>query len=292
MSEARIDACAKLNLYLHLSDLPVDGFHEIDSWMVAISLHDSLLIRETGHELRLECDDPGIPTDNTNLVMRTVILLHQQFHTPTNLHIRLTKRIPVAAGLGGGSSDAAATLRALDALWMLGLSNRVLCQLAARLGSDVPFFLFAPSARARGRGECLEAVSGILPGCFVVVDPGIPVSTKQAYADWDKHRLTAGDPPLKIAPDCVPPAMEVCTRATRNDLEGVLFRRYPRLKRIRLLLAELGASPARVTGSGSAMFGYFIQKKEAVRCRDHLLSLGLRTLLATPLAELPEPELR
>src|SRR5260370_22010199 len=187
LSERHADALlvwapAKVNLYLEVLAKRPDGYHEIATLMVAVSLYDTLEFKEEiAGTIRLECDHPDLGTGPDNLVWRAAQLLRERTGCPRGARIRLTKRIPLAAGLAGGSTDAAATLAGLNRLWRLGLSPTDLAQLGAALGSDGAFFFATPAARCTGRGEQVTPVSlGKLQWC-VLICPPVGIATTGVY---------------------------------------------------------------------------------------------------------------
>src|SRR3982750_1195269 len=183
MRELRIFAPAKVNLILRVLDRRADGYHNLWSLMQTVALEDELHLQvqpeTTG--LQLRCDDPVIPTDGRNLVARAAGLVLERAGVSVGLNIRLIKRIPVSAGLGGGSSDAAATIVALNRLLALGWSASEMALVGNILGSDVPFFFFAPTAQVRKRGEDVIPLRLIGERWIVLLNPGFPIETRWAY---------------------------------------------------------------------------------------------------------------
>ncbi len=174
---------AKLNLFLEVLGKRADGFHDLDTVMQAIGLCDELRITpgEEGEGLSLACSDASLPTDSRNLVLRAALALRERTGCRRGARLSLTKRIPMQAGLGGGSSDAAGALVGLNAAWGLGLSREELRQVAATVGSDVAFFLYGGTARCTGRGEVVEPVPAPAVFHYVLVCPNVGVSTADAY---------------------------------------------------------------------------------------------------------------
>lgn len=188
----RLRAPAKLNLYLRVVGKRPDGYHELETVFERIDLADELTFEPEPHGLRLTCDDPALPCDETNLVLQAARLLQRASGVRRSAHFHLTKRIPIAAGLGGGSSDAAATLRGLNTLWQLGWDRARLMELAAQVGSDAPFFLLdSPWAIGRGRGEVLEPVPAAASLLHVVVVPEERLSTREVFESLDSPRRVA-----------------------------------------------------------------------------------------------------
>lgn len=242
-----ITAHAKINLSLRILGRRPDGYHELDTIMAPIDLADTIVLAPAA-TLGCDCSDPTIPADDGNLAVRAARRYGERTGHAPHYRIRLTKEIPHGAGLGGGSSDAAAVLRGLNALNPTPLPAADLHALATELGADVPFFLGAGPARCRGRGERLEPhpVAGLAGVPLVLVKPPFAVSTAEAYGRWAAARPVPGMP---LDPQPTP------WGALQNDLEPAVFTKYPLLAVIkRWLLAQQGVVAALMTGSGSALF--------------------------------------
>lgn len=249
-------APAKLNLFLEVLGKRPDGYHELATVMVAVSLFDTLRLRDDpAGRITLSCDDPALPSGAENLVVRAAEALRRAAGIERGVRIDLRKSIPAGAGLGGGSSDAAATLAALDRLWNLQTPPDRLDALAGELGSDVPFFLHGPAAVCRGRGEKVEPFR--LPAAlhFVLVCPPVGLATAAVY-----HGLTPPDRPRPIA--TVQKALAAndtaaLGRAMFNRLQPVAEALRPELARVRHTLEDLGPllDGHLMSGSGSACYG-------------------------------------
>jgi 4-diphosphocytidyl-2-C-methyl-D-erythritol kinase len=255
MRPLTLAAPAKINLVLEVLRRRPDGYHEIRSVMHALALSDTLTIRAGAPGVRLTCDPPGLPTGPDNLVHRAAVLLSGALGRTPAVHIHLRKRVPVAAGLGGGSSDAAATLRGLCRFWRVRLTPRRLADLAAELGSDVPFFLRGGCALASGRGERLHPWPAV-PGLWIaLVNPGIAVPTSAVYKNL-KMPLTSRKNYINL----MRPAI-VRKNPTKiglnlfNRLEEVTLGEHPVIGRIKAELLDSGATAALMSGSGSTVFG-------------------------------------
>ncbi|QEH37018.1 4-diphosphocytidyl-2-C-methyl-D-erythritol kinase [Aquisphaera giovannonii] len=269
-------APAKLNLFLEVLSRRPDGYHEIESLMVSVNLHDTLIVREEASEdIILECDDPELPTGGDNLVVKAAERLRAAAGIRRGARMTLKKVIPARAGLGGGSSDASAALVALDRIWDLGTPPDRLDAVAGEVGSDVPFFLHAPSAVCRGRGERVEAVTLGRPFHFVLVAPEVGLSTAEVY-----HALRPPETPRPIGPvlealDGEDPAP--LGRSLFNRLQPVAEAMRPELARVRDALAGLDPplDGSLMSGSGSAYFGLCRDLDAAERAADNLKPLGL-----------------
>ena len=260
----RIPAFAKVNLCLHVIGRRPDGYHELRTIFQTVSLRDTLeLALTTNGEISLEVKNSEIPAGPENLVWRAIDAMRSELKLKDGVHARLEKRIPVARGLGGGSSDAAAALIGMMRLTKKNLPLERLMEIAASLGADVPFFLFGGRALAVNRGDEIYPLPNAPKRTIVVVSPkGIGVSTKDAYA-WLSAELTKRPEPPKIWGFCA-----LCwsrQEAVSNDFEGPVFRRHPRLGEIRDGLLKRGAADAALAGSGSAVFGIFRNPARARR---------------------------
>ena len=261
----KLFAPAKVNLYLRITGRRDDGYHLLDTLMVPISLGDDVEISRTDggpESLTLRSDDSELPLGEENTVHKAVRAFRERTGRRDPLAVHVRKRIPVGAGLGGGSTDAAAALRGLNDLLGTGLSVEELTALAVSVGADVPFFVRGEAARARGIGERLSP-AGPLPGLWMVVlFPGFPVSTAWVYRNF-RSKLTK--PPnnnnLNRKLDTPHEVAEVLV----NDLETVTIGRYPRIARLKDRLNESGAMGSLMSGSGSAVFGLFADEAGAKR---------------------------
>lgn len=267
----RIRTPAKINLILRVLDRRSDGYHNLWSLMQTVALEDELRVqvRSDSTELSLKCDDGSLPTDRRNLVWRAAALVLERAGLQIGLDIEIIKRIPLTAGLGGGSSDAAATIVALDHLLKLGWSGGEMAEVGAVLGSDVPFFFSAPSAIVRGRGEDVAAVRLTGVRWVVLVHPGFPIDTRWAYDRLaatreqvrplsEQHRRIASQ--ASLAWQEVIPLME-------NDFEQPLVPVYDAIREMKVRLLSKGAETALLSGSGATVFGIFGDEDSAIRAR-------------------------
>ncbi|MBI3800008.1 MAG: 4-(cytidine 5'-diphospho)-2-C-methyl-D-erythritol kinase [Deltaproteobacteria bacterium] len=285
MSRIMMLAPAKVNVFLRIVGRRPDGYHWLDSLMVPVNLCDEVTIEaHRGQpEIVVTCDDLAVPSDETNLAYKAATLLCRETATSAKISIALHKRIPAGAGLGGGSSDAAAVVKGLNALLALRLSEDRLCSLGARLGADVPFFIPCRPAKVAGIGEILAAVPP-LPSCWlVIVVPPFGVSTPWAYRRFDELPLPA-KPRLDGARQQLtnPWAGEFLV----NDLERAVLPEYPQIKSLKEQLLRLGAEGALMSGSGSAVFAVFHSRAVAEQAIVALADQG-KTFLANPLAGPP-----
>jgi 4-diphosphocytidyl-2-C-methyl-D-erythritol kinase len=261
-------APAKINLFLKILNRRSDGFHEIESLMQKIGLFDILHLSRQGKSVSLSCQGRAVPQDRKNIVFKAALAFFANARITPGIHIILEKRIPVAAGLGGGSSDAAAVLLGLNSLLAADLEPKFLMDIGLQLGADVPFFLQDYSgAVATGIGECLQKALPIKDYWILLVNPGFAVSTKWVYENFP---LTSCSNPYILARGremdgdfhIVSPGL---FEELGNDLEAVTINRYPQIGDIKKELKKAGAVTALMSGSGPTVFGLFAVQELAQR---------------------------
>jgi len=269
-------APAKVNLYLEILGKRTDGYHELATLLVAVRLFDTLLLTlEAPGDVRLECSDPTLDVGPENLVSRAARLLQQHTHSSQGATMRLVKRIPRQAGLGGGSADAAAALAGLNRLWRLNLAPKEMADLGARLGSDVPFFFHTPAAWCTGRGEQVEPLRLGRPLDLVIVCPNAGLSTAEVYGNVGSSLppdVSARKPASRDALEQALAAGEV------GQLGGLLFNRLqpiaerlcPEIGKWRQRLAGLRPAGQLMSGSGSSLFALCHDENEAQRIAREL----------------------
>lgn len=266
-STVTVFAPAKVNLILRILDRRDDGFHNLWSLMHTVGLEDVISIRlnHAHTDIQLRCDSESLKADPANLVYRAALAVREQSGRTTGLDIALIKRIPMGAGLGGGSSDAAATIVGLNRLLRLGWSQSEMAAVGEPLGSDVPFFFFAPSAIVSGRGEHVRSIQPRGSRWLALVNPGFPVETKWAYQALSGSRSSVQALPGPLA------AIEKdshflwaqVSAESHNDFEAPVFAAHPVLKEIKTQLLEEGAETALLSGSGATVFGVFQDERRA-----------------------------
>ncbi len=264
----QLRAPAKINWFLSVLGRRDDGYHDIRSLMQTVDLYDTLTFEAAG-SLEVISDIPGL-AEGDNLVMHAARAVRKAADPGRGARIRVTKEIPVAAGLGGGSSDAAATIIGLNRFWGLGLDPEALHKIAASIGSDVPFFIDAGLAVAEGRGERITVLQDAPEVSLLLVNPGIAVSTAWAYRSW-QIGLTKKTIDIKLFCQTLArkdfnslPVMLV------NDLEDAVIAAHPEIGRIKGDLVRYGAAAAAMSGSGSTVFGVFSSPEEANRAADRM----------------------
>ncbi|MDB5034284.1 MAG: ispE [Chlorobi bacterium] len=258
-------APAKINLGLEVIRRRPDGYHDINTIFAAVDLHDTIFLKsrpDNAIDCRVEGND-SLTSDRNNLCVRAAEALRNATGCRRGLDIALHKRIPMGAGLGGGSSDAAAVLKGAATLWGIDPGDRVLHELAAGIGSDVPFFLGAPLAIAVSRGEELRALDMNLPHAILLINPGIHVATPWAYGAVNRGSgRSASDLTTILQRGLVSP--DLLAGQLVNDFEPAVFAEYPLLRMLKERLYEAGALFALMSGSGSTMFGLFQRMEDAL----------------------------
>ena len=254
---------AKINWRLEVLGKRPDGYHELRTILQTISLHDTLHFEPTNDgSISLECNDKQIPTDERNLVVRAALLFQAHHFIGRGARIKLEKRIPSMAGLGGGSSNAAVTLAALWHLWETESDKKAMSQMAAKLGADVPFFFIGGTALGEGTGTKVSPLSDCVRRYLLIVAPSVGVSTSNAYAAMNSGALTTSklDSILSSSPE----GQNFCEfepslahKNLSNDFESVIFDMEPEIRRSRDAVLHAGARNALLAGSGSSVFGIF-----------------------------------
>jgi 4-diphosphocytidyl-2-C-methyl-D-erythritol kinase len=275
--QIRIFAPAKLNLFLEVLGKRPDGYHEIRSVFHAINLCDEMVIEERKEGIHLDCSDPSLPADERNLAWRAAALMQKKAGTSTGVAMRLMKKIPVGAGLGGGSSDASAVLKGLNDLWRLGLSAEELMRMAAELGSDCPYFIRCGTALCEGRGEIVNPLPSAGRLRFILVCPPIQVSTAEVYKNLSRNDLTDARRDDSILRRAIQTGNWVTIgRELFNRLEGPAFRLFRELEGAKRRLREVCPHGTLMTGSGSALFGIVGQStSHGQEVLERVPSLGL-----------------
>ncbi len=272
----RVRAPAKVNLSLRVLAREDGGYHQIETLFCALELADTLELRAGGTGIRLEVEGAELGPAEDNLVYRAAAAFYRTTAIGPGVAVRLRKEIPAGAGLGGGSSDAAATLHALNELYGRPRDRDALVDLAAGLGSDVPFFLCgSPLALAWGRGDRLLPLPPLPRAPVLVAVPGFAIPTAEAYRALDAHRVATGAAPgaAVVPPDALASWAAIAAAAI-NDFEPPAYARFPGLETLKSRLLEAGAALALLSGSGSALFGIFPDEKQRDDARSALHAHG------------------
>lgn len=285
----QIAAPAKINLRLRILGRRSDGYHLLESCAVLVSLFDHLSINVSASDrprLKISCDDPTLATQD-NLALRAADLMIRRLGIPLDVDIHLEKNIPSGAGFGGGSSDAAAVLVALDAALGARTAQSDLIEWGCELGADVPFFVFGKSARVGGIGEVIEPYSPGPIGPLVLAFPGSGLSTPEVYQAYDRSltKYQADSTIRPLARDRTP-----LEELLVNDLESVAIQILPGLQTLKQRLRELGAIHTLMTGSGSAVFGVWEDSEGASAAAKQMTNEGFWARTAEVLERAPRPK--
>lgn len=280
MEEISLQAYAKINLGLDVIRKREDGYHEVRMIMQSISLADTLLLRkssEAGIFLNSHdgTENPDVPMDSTNLVYRAIQLLKEEFQITEGIEAVLSKRIPVAAGMAGGSTDAAAALKGMNQLFSLGLSTQELCQRGVRLGADIPYCIQGGTALSEGIGEILTPLPKV-PDCYILIaKPPINVSTAFVYGNLKANELTE-HPDINGMIQAIH-QQDLSGIASRlgNVLETVTIPAYPVISDIKKIMVEYGAMQSLMSGSGPTVFGIFTEEQKAETTAQQIREAGL-----------------
>jgi 4-diphosphocytidyl-2-C-methyl-D-erythritol kinase len=257
---------AKINLYLRVLRKREDGYHDILSLMQKITLFDEMTFAPTGCGIAVHCPGATLPDDEGNIVYRAAAAFFSRIGISPGIEITIRKRIPIAAGLGGGSSNAATTLMALNEMYGSPITREELMGIGAGLGADVPFFIFGKTAWVSGIGDRLAEAPPLPPCRFVLIHPGFEISTKSVYQGLNlgltKQGFNYSIPRFSTAEDLI--------RGLTNDLEKVTVKLHPVLDEVKALLLASGARGALMSGSGPTVFGIFTDRESAGRAEKNL----------------------
>lgn len=291
----RLRAFAKINLTLRLLGTRPDGYHELRTVFQSLAVHDTIVVTRRRGPFEIQSRDPDCPCDRTNLVWKAADLMWQEAGregSARDVSVTIVKRIPAQAGLGGGSSDAAAALRVFGAMWRVKVDEERLRELAARLGADVPFFLMGGTALGLGRGDVLFPLADFGSRAVVLVVPSFAVSTREAYGWWDVDSASPGGTARRPEGSAAGRPAAAVPRGRRglaawparewvNDLEAPVAVRHPEIADLVARLAQAGASYSAMSGSGSAVFGLFPTVAAAERAARRLAAQGRRVVVTT-----------
>jgi 4-diphosphocytidyl-2-C-methyl-D-erythritol kinase len=274
-NEFTLPSFAKINLSLRVLGRRTDGYHELRTVFQTISLRDQLTFRALD-DSRLElvcdyCDSDGVPTNDSNLIIRAAKLLRERFNVERGAWVALEKMIPAGGGLGGGSSNAAVALIGLARLWEIETTRDELIELSATLGADAPFFFTGGRALGTGRGDQIAPLADAPRSSLIIIAPRVKISTAEAYASLRAPALTKNFAPVNLLVsrkeanfyDSLPAALA-------NDFEPAIFRQHPEIERARDSLVAAGATAALLSGSGSSVFGIFENRDGVERARVRL----------------------
>ncbi len=271
----QVAAPAKINLFLEILGKRPDGYHEIETVMQEVSLCDTIYLENCDAEVALTCTNPKLPTGEDNLILKAVRLFQKESGINRGVKIHLDKKIPVGAGLGGGSSDAVATLLGLNKLWRAGYDEKQLVSLAGKLGSDTPFFVRGNTALCRGRGEIVTPYSLNVRYHYIIIYPRFEVSTATVYRNF-KINLTKNLKDVTVfLRSLVSGNPEKLGTCLHNRLEEVVFKLYPDLEEIKRKLTQLGFCGVLLSGSGSALYGLCKEERDLKEIGQRIKKLNI-----------------
>lgn len=260
MDKIRLLSPAKINIGLRVLGKRRDGYHNIETIFHEVKIFDEIEM-EVSDEVEFETNSKEIPIGTDNLCLKAVRIFFESFGIHSGVRIYLKKIIPIGAGLGGGSSNSAAVLKGLNILFDVGADEDLLCELGSLIGSDVPFFIKGGTAYATGRGEIIEKIQIEVPYKVVLVYPNIQISTSWAYENLKLKNHEGEENLKKIFIENID-KLEKLRKLVENDFEELVFSHYPQVKEIKSKLYELGSVFSLMSGSGSAVFGFFSEIDE------------------------------
>ncbi|MGH2453150.1 MAG: 4-(cytidine 5'-diphospho)-2-C-methyl-D-erythritol kinase [bacterium] len=286
LKELHLNAYAKINLALNVLAPRDDGYHDVETVLHTIDLHDAVTLREREEGIEVRTDSPEVPQDARNLVVRAAQVLRDTFGVQRGVEIEIRKGIPVASGLGGGSSDAAITLMGLVQMWKIRLNGRGLLSLAASLGSDVPFFLEGGAALARGRGDRVSWLPPLPTTWVVLARPRVEVSTAWAYGNLDLPSLTTRPEPGAMVEAMRREDLPAVGRLLGNVFEGLLTRTHPAVGDLKRRILAGEAYGASLSGTGPTVFGLMANEAAARKTAEDLAALpDVEVLVSRTFAE-------
>lgn len=287
MNSMSVKSYAKINLGLLLLQKRDDGYHDIATIFQQIDLHDELSFSKMTHSIQITSNEPRMPVDETNLICSTFSYMRDRYGIQDGLEIHVDKHIPMGGGLGGGSSNAAATIFAVNKLWRMNLSSEEMKGIAMEMGSDVPFFMVGGTALGEGRGEILTPLDWPIDFTVLLVCPGIHVSTAWAYGKA-RIALTKEEKFTKFRSIFSRHNPQAMRDDLINELETVVFGRHPFLREIKESMYMRGAFYASMSGSGSTVYGLYSDRCDAEKaCSFFSNKKGMTAFLCNPMSSHP-----
>ena len=274
MDSIVLKSFGKINLGLDVVRRRPDGYHEVRMIMQTVGLCDTLVMKKTaGEAVTMRCDLSFLPTDRKNLVYQAVELMKEKYHISSGITVDLKKRIPVAAGMAGGSSNCAAAIKGMNELFGLNLSKEEMCEIGVLLGADVPYCIWGGTALAEGIGEKLTRIPPI-PDCWILIaKPGISVSTAFAYKNLKLDQLERHPDIDGMIRDLEEQNLDGICSKLENVLETVTIPKHPIIRELKEHLLEHGAEGALMSGSGPTVFGIYKEKRTARKALESLRSI-------------------
>lgn len=279
MHSIKINAYAKINLTLYITGIRSDGYHELSTNMHSIDIRDEVSITRTDSgKISLVCNE-DVPKGSDNTAVRAAHMMKQHLHTDDGFLINIKKNIPIQAGLGGSSADAAAVIRGINELYGSPMSHGEMIDVGAGIGADVPFMIYGGSAHCTGIGEVISPAER-LPACFILLAiPWEGVPTKWAFEEFDKRHVPGQHDSTKINDALKQGNLNNIAALLHNDLEEVAAERFPEIARLKETMIESGALGAAMSGSGSGVFGIFDERDRLESAASGLDRRSLRKVL-------------
>ena len=274
-----LKAYAKINLSLDIVGKRDDGYHLLKMIMQSVELHDEVILTERKSGISLSCDKSYVPVDERNIAYKAAKLIMEATGLRSGIHIHINKNIPVAAGLAGGSTDAAAVLKGMNAMFSLGLSHEELKALGLKLGADVPYCLEGGTALCEGVGERITKLKSFGGHVVILVKPPFGVSTKDAYGAFNLEKIKRHVETEKLIDSLAKDDLNGVHYYSRNLLENVVIQSYPVIKSIKQRVVKTGARVTLMSGSGPTVYGIYENKETAVRALDELRKNGNEVIL-------------
>lgn len=280
MAKITVDAHGKINLSLDVLSRRQDGYHELRMIMQQIALKDIITMEELDSDIIIECNNTNVPTDTSNLVYKAWRLLSSRFNINKGVYIYIEKNIPIAAGLAGGSSDAAAVLKGLNNLWSLGLSQQDLMDIGLEIGADVPYCIIGDTALAEGIGEKLTRLPSFTDKLILLANPGVSVSTAHVFKSLDLNSIEK-HPDTNLLINAIRENNLDCVASNMvNLLESVTIEEHPIIEKIKKTMMKNGALGSLMSGSGPTVFGIFDDKIAMKKCKE-ILSKDVSIVIET-----------
>ena len=276
MNHIELNAYAKVNLGLDVLRRREDGYHELRMIMQTVDLYDTLTLEKTTEMgIVMTCNIEGLPCDERNLVYKSAKLMFEEYKLPGGIRIHLEKRIPMAAGMAGGSTDAAAVFNGMNELYALGIAKERLCELGVRIGADVPYCIVGGTALSEGIGEVLTVLPNV-PDCVVLIaKPDFDVSTKYVFENLHANSLTY-HPDIDAMAEAIRAGdLNGVVKVMDNVLETVTEAKYTEITDIKNIMRENGAMRAMMSGSGPTVFGLYEKKEDAKKAADAIRKCNL-----------------
>jgi len=262
-------AYAKINLSLDVLKRRSDGYHEVEMIMQQVDLHDILTFEEMESGIEIICNDKRVPTDESNLIYKAYKIIKEKYSIDKGVRIYLEKNIPIAAGLAGGSSDAAQTLIGISKLWDLQINDIELMEMGVSIGADIPFCIFGGTGFARGIGEDISEITSFKNNIIVLAKPDIDVSTKQVYENLN-FRIVDHPDTDSLLKAIERKDIKFIADNMKNVLETVTIKKHPIIDNIKKQMIDCGAMGSMMSGSGPTVFGIFETKEQAEKCKNIL----------------------